>query len=151
MPVYSGVRVMVRGDAGQPGRRVAATLTRGGCDVVASGACDVVVTVSIDPAEALPGAAEALGIVHWQGRPLRLSRIERAVFACLARASAPMSRQALLSAVWGYRFDPGTNLIAVHICRLRAKVGRGSIVHEDGGYRLRDAAAAAAACNSSLG
>jgi two-component system OmpR family response regulator len=31
----------------------------------------------------------------------------------------------LLEAVWDYRFDPNTNVIDVHISRLRNKVDRG--------------------------
>lgn len=35
-----------------------------------------------------------------------------------------VSRQELLEQVWGHRFDPGTNLVAVHISNLRAKLDR---------------------------
>jgi len=31
----------------------------------------------------------------------------------------------LLAAVWGLGFDPGTNVVEVHISRLRAKLDRG--------------------------
>jgi two-component system, OmpR family, response regulator len=31
----------------------------------------------------------------------------------------------IFEAVWGYRFDPGTNVIDVHMARLRRKVDAG--------------------------
>lgn len=36
-----------------------------------------------------------------------------------------VSRRELLEQVWGLRFDPGTNVVAVHISKLRAKIDRG--------------------------
>ncbi|MGC3959892.1 MAG: response regulator transcription factor [Verrucomicrobiota bacterium] len=33
-----------------------------------------------------------------------------------------VTRSMLLSAVWGYSFDPGTNLIDVHIAQLRRRI-----------------------------
>ena len=33
------------------------------------------------------------------------------------------SREELLSQVWGYSFDPGTNVVDVYVGRLRAKLG----------------------------
>jgi DNA-binding response OmpR family regulator len=37
------------------------------------------------------------------------------------------SREELLGEVWGYSFDPGTNVVDVYIGRLRAKLGSGMI------------------------
>jgi two-component system OmpR family response regulator len=37
------------------------------------------------------------------------------------------SREELLAHVWGYTFDPGTNVIDVYVSRLRAKLGAGII------------------------
>jgi two-component system, OmpR family, response regulator len=37
------------------------------------------------------------------------------------------SREELLAQVWGYTFDPGTNVIDVYVSRLRAKLGAGTI------------------------
>lgn len=34
-------------------------------------------------------------------------------------------RQRLLEQVWKLRFDPGTNVVEVHMCRLRARLDRG--------------------------
>jgi two-component system OmpR family response regulator len=48
-----------------------------------------------------------------------------------------VSKQRLLSAVWGYRFDPGSNVVDVYIRRLRAKLGADAIVTVRGeGYRI---------------
>jgi two-component system OmpR family response regulator len=33
-----------------------------------------------------------------------------------------LTREMIFEAVWGYRFDPGTNTIDVHIARLRKKL-----------------------------
>lgn len=37
------------------------------------------------------------------------------------------SREALLAEVWGFGFDPGTNVVDVYVSRLRSKLGRPSI------------------------
>jgi two-component system, OmpR family, response regulator len=37
------------------------------------------------------------------------------------------SREELLAHVWGYTFDPGTNVVDVYVGRLRAKLGAGTI------------------------
>jgi two-component system OmpR family response regulator len=47
----------------------------------------------------------------------------------------------LLEGVWDYHFDPGTNVIDVHISRLRRKVdgeGEAVLIHtvRGAGYRL---------------
>jgi two-component system OmpR family response regulator len=47
----------------------------------------------------------------------------------------------IFEAVWGYRFDPGTNVIEVHIGRLRKKIdteGEEPLFHtiRSKGYRL---------------
>jgi two-component system, OmpR family, response regulator len=38
-------------------------------------------------------------------------------------AGVPVSKQRLLSAVWGYYFSPGTNVLDVYVKRLRGKLG----------------------------
>jgi len=40
----------------------------------------------------------------------------------LARAGEVLTRKELLEQVWGYRFDPGTNVVEVHVNRLRRKL-----------------------------
>jgi DNA-binding response OmpR family regulator len=48
-----------------------------------------------------------------------------------------VSKESLLSSVWGYRFDPGSNVVDVYVRRLRAKLGADLISTVRGeGYRL---------------
>jgi DNA-binding response OmpR family regulator len=48
-----------------------------------------------------------------------------------------VSKQRLLSAVWRYQFDPGSNVVDVYVSRLRAKLGADAIVTVRGeGYRI---------------
>lgn len=54
-----------------------------------------------------------------------------------------MTRTMLLERVWDYHFDPGTNVIDVHISRLRRKIdeeGEPPLIHtvRGAGYRLSD-------------
>jgi DNA-binding response OmpR family regulator len=56
----------------------------------------------------------------------------------LRHADQVLSREQLLSQVWGYFFDPGTNLVNVYVNALRKKLGAESIETVRGvGYRLR--------------
>jgi len=77
-----------------------------------------------------------------EGRSLDLLPREYALLLYLARhAPDVVPRSALLESVWGLRFDPGTNVVAVHVSRLRAKLDRGfaapMLRTEPGaGYRL---------------
>lgn len=76
------------------------------------------------------------------GRPLALLPREYALLLHLARADgAAVPRTDLLREVFGLRHDPGTNVVAVHCSRLRAKLHRGGerpiLLTERGhGYRL---------------
>ena len=64
--------------------------------------------------------------VERAGRVIRLPLREFDLLANLARVpDSPVSRDALLKAVWRIDFDPGTNRVEVHMSRLRAKVDRG--------------------------
>jgi len=48
-----------------------------------------------------------------------------------------LSREQLLSNVWGYDYDPGSNVVDVYVGYLRKKLGRGTIKTIRGmGYRL---------------
>jgi two-component system, OmpR family, copper resistance phosphate regulon response regulator CusR len=48
-----------------------------------------------------------------------------------------LSREQLLSRVWGYDFDPGSNIVDVYVGYLRKKLGKERIVNVRGmGYRL---------------
>ena len=75
-----------------------------------------------------------------QARP-ELTTREYALLLHLARrAGETVSRSELLSQVWSARFDSGSNLVEVHISRLRDKLGTDAWMIETvrgTGYRLR--------------
>lgn len=61
----------------------------------------------------------------------------------MRHAGQVVTRTMLLENVWGYHFDPQTNVIDVHISRLRAKIDRGfddSLLHtvRGAGYCMRE-------------
>lgn len=76
------------------------------------------------------------------GAPIRLLHMEYRLLEFLVRhAGDTLSRRIIFEQVWGYYFDPGANLINVHIARLRKKLDRSgrppSIVTVKGeGYRF---------------
>ncbi|MBO9622069.1 MAG: response regulator transcription factor [Sphingomonas sp.] len=80
--------------------------------------------------------------VAHQGKPLRLLPREYALLHHLARRSPDCaSRTELLEAVWGLRFDPGTNVVEVHVSRLRAQLAHAGAAamlrtEKGRGYRL---------------
>ena len=48
-----------------------------------------------------------------------------------------LSREVLLSRIWGYDFDPGSNVVDVYIGHLRGKLGAERIETVRGmGYRM---------------
>jgi DNA-binding response OmpR family regulator len=56
-------------------------------------------------------------------RRLDLTRVEFDLLLTLAEHhGSTLTRRDLLAAVWGYRFDPGTNVVDVHVGRLRRKL-----------------------------
>src|SRR5204862_4253473 len=56
----------------------------------------------------------------------------------LVHAGEVVSRERLLSAIWGYHFDPGSNVVDVCIRRLRKKLGADAPIEtvRHVGYRL---------------
>jgi two-component system OmpR family response regulator len=57
------------------------------------------------------------------GQPLNLLPTEYKLLEFLMRNSGQIiTRMMIFEEVWGYHFDPGTNLIDVHIGRLRKKI-----------------------------
>lgn len=72
------------------------------------------------------------------GREVDLSAREFALAeAFLSSPGQVLSREQLLSRVWGYDFDPGSNVVDVYVRYLRAKVGAERIETVRGmGYRL---------------
>ena len=79
---------------------------------------------------------------HVDGRLVNLSPTEIALLQCLLESEgAPVTRAQLLETVWGYRFDPATNVIDVHLSRLRLKLaGMGAqvriVTHRGVGYAI---------------
>lgn len=72
------------------------------------------------------------------GRELELSAREFALAETLmVNAGQVLSREQLLDKVWGFDFDPGSNVVDVYIGYLRKKVGAASITTVRGmGYRF---------------
>lgn len=64
--------------------------------------------------------------VHRAGRHIAVSPKEFELLRCLAEhAGAFVPRSLLLERVWKLRFDPQTNVVDVHVSRLRAKIEEG--------------------------
>lgn len=63
--------------------------------------------------------------VRRSGKRVELSTREGLLLECLLRAEGGVvSRRDIITAVWEYDFDPGTNLVEVYIRRLRDKIDR---------------------------
>jgi DNA-binding response OmpR family regulator len=102
------------------------------------------------PSQAQPTRLEALGIeldlltrrVTRDGEEITLSSKEFDLLAYFLRHPANvLSREQILSAVWGYTHDPGTNIVEVYVSYLRRKLSRpGSpapiVTVRSVGYRL---------------
>jgi DNA-binding response OmpR family regulator len=98
-----------------------------------------------DPAQeptALRAASMTLDLrtrrVEVDGRPIDLSAREFALAEVFFRNPGQvLSREQLLSNVWGYDFDPGSNVVDVYVGYLRKKLGRERITAVRGmGFRL---------------
>lgn len=80
--------------------------------------------------------------VHRSGRKIDLQPREFRLLEYLMRnAGQVVTRAMLLEKVWDYHFDPQTNVIDVHISRLRAKIDKDfgqTLLHtvRGAGYRL---------------
>jgi DNA-binding response OmpR family regulator len=62
--------------------------------------------------------------VHRDGRPVLLSTTEFELLVYLMRHHGQaISREELLSSVWGYQHDPATNVVDVYVGYLRRKLG----------------------------
>jgi two-component system, OmpR family, response regulator len=65
-------------------------------------------------------------VVKRSGHPIELQQREFRLLEYLMRhAGQVVTRTMLLEHVWDYHFDPQTNVIDVHISRLRAKIDKG--------------------------
>jgi two-component system response regulator QseB len=73
-----------------------------------------------------------------EGRTVDLTAREFTMLEVLIRhAGQVLSREQLLSHVWGYDYDPGSNVVDVYVGYLRKKLGSDSIETVRGmGYRL---------------
>jgi DNA-binding response OmpR family regulator len=75
------------------------------------------------------------------GKPIDLTTREFGLLLHLAyNANRVVPRSELLAKVWGTTFDPGSNLIDVHIKRLRDKLGKHASMIDTvrgAGYRLK--------------
>jgi DNA-binding response OmpR family regulator len=84
-------------------------------------------------------------MVHRAGHPVRLSSTEFDLLVHLMRHRGRiLSRQEILSTVWGYEHDPQTNIVDVYIGYLRRKLGTPEdpapiLTVRSVGYRLEDA------------
>ncbi len=111
---------------------IANALAAIGCEIVPSAPAR-----SADLRVALPPPIQIdrlAGLAMVNGRAVRLTRIELGLLGCLIEAAIPIDRQALIARIWGYRFDPETNLVAVHISRLRAKLWPAFTIAYRSGY-----------------
>ena len=73
------------------------------------------------------------------GHAAQLSDREfRLLYQLVEHAGEVLSRERLLSEVWGYHFDPGSNVVDVCVRRLRKKLGTGAPIEtvRHAGYRL---------------
>jgi len=135
------MRVLISGGATRESALIAAALAGNGFVIAEAGTpFDVRLTVGEAYSERI--ARDDLVLdptrreVTWGDRSVRLTSIECGLLATLMRAESPLGKDALLDTVWGYSFDPGTNVVAVHISRLRAKIGTDRIVYTRDGYKL---------------
>ena len=82
--------------------------------------------------------------VNRAGQAIDLQPREFSLLELLMRhAGQVVTRTMLLEQVWGYHFDPQTNVIDVHVSRLRAKIDKDfdkPLLHtvRGAGYMLRD-------------
>jgi DNA-binding response OmpR family regulator len=74
-----------------------------------------------------------------EGRTVELTAREFALLETFLRhADQVLTREQLLSHVWGYFFDPGTNVLSMYVATLRKKLGADVIETVRGvGYRIR--------------
>lgn len=81
------------------------------------------------------------------GQPVPMQPREYRLLEYLMKnAGQVVTRTMLLEHVWDYHFDPQTNVIDVHVSRLRAKIDKGfetPLLHtvRGAGYMIRDSAA----------
>jgi DNA-binding response OmpR family regulator len=77
-------------------------------------------------------------VADFGARPVLLAEREfRLLEELMRNAGQTISKERLLSTVWGYHFDPGSNVVDVYVRRLRNKLGADAVVTVRGqGYRV---------------
>ena len=138
---HAGMRVLISGRATREGSLIAAALAGSGFVIAEAGTpFDLRLTLGQAQAGLLMHGDLTLDPARREARRAdrraKLTGIECALLATLIRADEPLSKEALLDIVWGYSFDPGTNVVAVHVSRLRSKIGADAILYRRDGYRL---------------
>ena len=94
---------------------------------------------SIGPYEFRPAAKV---LMDAKGKKIRLTEKETNILKYLYRAGAkPVSREELLTEVWGYNAGVTTHTLETHVYRLRQKIERDPsnaeiLVTENGGYKI---------------
>lgn len=75
---------------------------------------------------------------HVDGRAVDLTAREFVLLEMFLRHPGQvLSREQILSRVWGYDFDPGSNIVDVYVRALRRKLGQGCVTTVRGmGYRM---------------
>jgi two-component system OmpR family response regulator len=82
--------------------------------------------------------------VSRQGKPIDLKPLDFALLEFLMRnAGRVVSKTMIMEHVWGYDFDPGTNVVEARICKLREKIEKEfdkKLIHtmKGVGYVLRE-------------
>jgi DNA-binding response OmpR family regulator len=78
--------------------------------------------------------------LHCDGRAMDLTAREFALMNIfLTHPGQILSREQLLSRVWGYDYEPGSNVVETYVRYLRRKIGQDRIETVRGmGYRLRE-------------
>lgn len=92
----------------------------------------------IGPYEFRPGARL---LIDARQRKVRLTDKETSILKYLYRAGAPVSREELLTEVWGYNAGVTTHTLETHVYRLRQKIETDPaqarlLLTAGGGYRL---------------
>jgi two-component system, OmpR family, response regulator len=72
-----------------------------------------------------------------RGKSVSLSQREYLLLTRLTSVDGPVTREELLSDVWGFNFDTGSNVVDVYVKRLRGKLGADVIeTVRNVGYRV---------------
>jgi two-component system OmpR family response regulator len=80
--------------------------------------------------------------VRRDGKPLPLLPLEfRLLEFLLLSRGQPVTRKMLLEEIWGFRFDPRTNIVETHLSRLRTKLGGAPVIQtiRGVGYLIHEA------------